>query len=176
MKKISVIICSVLMLMISVVPAFALISPQVDDLEYSVTVVDTTGGTDKYTFTSEIDEDGNQNVTIWAEIEDGYTFDYWDISGSYTTDDDLTDSEMNLVITSDITVTPHYLSDTEETTAAAGSSSTTATTATTTTTVTTDTSATSPKTGADDAVLYAVILLALAGCGAIVTKLVKASK
>ncbi len=157
MKKFMAVLFAVVLIAISCVPAFAVASP-IGTYEYHVTVIPTGGGDGSYEFTSSIDENGQQKVHITPVPNQGYTFDYWVIEGSYTTDDKLTDSEMDLVITSDITVTPYFKK---------------ASTGNTPGAVTTDKNPTAPKTGSSDLPVYTLIVLAAAVCGVSVFKLVK---
>ncbi|MEE0913098.1 MAG: hypothetical protein U0L76_00740 [Ruminococcus sp.] len=168
MKKLVSIMCAILMVVFATVPAFAaendVVSPVAttapDSLKYNVVVIPTEGGDGSYEFTTEIDENGEQGVKIIPKPNTGYTFDHWVIDGPYTTDNKLTDGEMNLVITGDITVTPYY---TKDGVVQQG-------------TVSKDNSQTSPKTGANDVLPYAVIMLSVLACGGAVAMLVKTNK
>lgn len=160
MKKIVSIMFAIMLIALSAVPAFAAVSPTAATYKYTVEVIPTEGGDGSYEFTSDIDEDGNQHVHITPKPNPGYEFDHWEIDGDYTTEDKLTDAEMDLVITGDITVTPYYSKD--------GSVQTG--------TVSKDTGSTSPKTGANDFVPYVVMMLSVLACGAAVTMLVKTNK
>ena len=85
-----------------------------------------------------------------------------DGSYEYKTDDKLTDPEMDLIITGDIDVTPYYKkSDTS---------------IVETGTVNRDVNKTSPQTGANDVLPYAVIMLSITACGAAVVMLVRTNK
>ncbi len=160
MKKIITVLIAVVMIALSVVPAFAVISPTAPDIEYVVIVIPTEGGDGSYEFTTEIDENGEQHVVIKPIPTPGYTFTHWEIEGPYTTDNKHTDEIMDLIITGDIIVTPYYEKD--------GVPATTP--------VDTDTSDKSPQTGSSDAVVYAVMLLSLVACSVAAVKLAKAKK
>lgn len=168
MKKLVSIMCAILMVVFATVPAFAanngvqspVATTATSSLEYTVIVIPTGGGDGSYEFTSDIDEDGNQNVHIVPKPNPGYTFDHWEIEGSYTTNDKLTDAEMDLVINGDIKVTPYYTKDGQIETG----------------TVNQDGSSTSPQTGANDVLPYAVIMLSVLACGTAVVMLVKTNK
>lgn len=113
MKKIVSVLFAILMVAFATIPAFAVESPvattaPATTFKYEVDVIPTEGGDGSYEFTTEIDENGEQGVKIIPKPNTGYTFDHWVIDGPYTTDNKLTDGEMNLVITGDITVTPYY--------------------------------------------------------------------
>ena len=160
MKKIITVLMAVVMIALSVVPTFAVISPAVPDLEYVVIVIPTEGGDGSYEFTTEIDENGEQHVVIKPLPNPGYAFSHWEIEGPYTTKDKLTTDILDLIITGDIKVTPYYTKD--------GVPATTP--------VDKDTSDKSPQTGSSDTVVYAVMLLSLAVCGVAAVKLAKAKK
>ena len=105
-----------------------------------------------------------QHVFIEPLPYDGYVFDHWEISGGpFRTDSKYTDPTMNIIISGDIVCIPYYRK--------ASSGGTTGPVATAT--AKKDDSATSPKTGASDVVPYAILVLSLAACGAVVFKLVK---
>lgn len=160
MKKIVSIMFAVMLVVLSAVPAFAVVSPTASTYKYVVEIIPTEGGDGSYEFTTEIDENGEQGVHLTPKPNPGYTFDHWVIEGEYTTNDKLTDGEIDIVITSDITATPYY---TKDGTVATG-------------TISKDTGSTSPKTGASDAVPYVVMMLSVLACGAAVTMLVKTGK
>ena len=161
MKKILSVVFAVMMLVLTAVPAMALVSPEAT-YKYNVVVIPTEGGDGSYEFTTEIDENGEQHVHIKPLPNPGYTFDHWEIDGPFTTEDKFTKSEMNLIITGDITVTPYYVKD--------GSSQVA------TGTVNKDESPKSPQTGSNDVLPYAVMALSVLACGAAVVMLVKTSK
>ncbi|MCH5296610.1 MAG: hypothetical protein J1E85_02955 [Ruminococcus sp.] len=166
MKKFVSCIMALMLVMFAAIPAFAatddIKSPE-GDLRYKVTVEQTTGGKGSYEFTSDINEKGEQGVSLTATAEPGYKFDHWVINGSYTTDGSLNDATLNIIITSDIVATPYFvkIDGTEPTQAG------------TTVAVQKDTSPSSPKTGRNDAPLYAIILFAVAACGVATVKFVK---
>ncbi len=160
MKKIMTALFVMLILMLSVVPAFAVDSPQATSFKYDVIVIPTEGGDGSYQFTTDIDENGNQHVVLTPIVKPGYEFDHWEIEGEYTTDGKLTDSRLELTIHSDIKVTP-YFRDAQSGTVATG-------------TVAVDHSGTSPQTGdMSNVIPYAIIILSIAACGVASLKLVK---
>lgn len=169
MKKLVSVICAIVMVVFATVPVFAandqVVSPVATTApdatyKYIVTVIPTEGGDGTYEFTTDIDENGEQGVHIVPVPNIGYTFDHWVIDGPYTTEDKLTNGEMDLVITGDITVTPYYTKDGQVQTG----------------TVNQDNSNTSPKTGASDVLPYVVIMLSVIACGAAVVMLVRTNK
>lgn len=158
MKKIITIAVAVLMVVMSVMPAFAAISPQSTTKRYEVIIIPSDFGDPEYEFTTDIDTDGNQHVHIKPNPKPGYTFDHWEIDGEYVPVGELTDEDLDLIISGDITVTPHYIkTDTSEPV---------------TGTINVDNSGTSPQTGSNSALPYVIVFLSLAACGAIVVKLV----
>lgn len=159
MKKISAILFAVIILVFSVVPAFAAESPQASSLKYGLIIIPTEGGDGSYEFESGVDENGYQAVVIRPIPKPNYEFDHWDIKGAYTTNGKLTDAELRLNIRGDITVTPYF--NNQKGTVATG-------------TVNVDHSGTSPQTGkADMALPVAIIVLSVAACAAATLKLVK---
>lgn len=160
MKKFLAVLFAVVLVAMSCVPAFAVVSP-VGTYEYEVTVIPTGGGDGSYEFTTSIDENGEQHVQIKPIPNPGYTFDHWVIDGPYRTEHKLTDAEMDLIITGDITVTPYYVKDSTGETPGA---------------VSTDKSPTSPVTGSSDMPVYTIVILAVAVCGVSVVKLAKSKK
>lgn len=171
MKKIVSVLFAILMVVFATIPAFAaedsVESPvattaPATTFKYEVDVIPSEGGDGSYEFTTDIDEDGEQHVHIIPKPNPGYTFDHWEIDGSYKTDNKLTDSEMDLIISGDIKVTPYYKKS--------GSSTVE------TGTVNRDVNKTSPQTGANDVLPYAIIMLSIAACGASVVMLVRTNK
>lgn len=160
MKKIVSIVFAIMLIALSVVPAFAAVSPTAPTYKYTVEIIPTEGGDGSYEFTSSIDENGNQNVHITPKPNPGYKFDHWVIEGEYTTNDKLTDADMDLVITSDIKATPYFTKDGQVATG----------------TVNKDTGSTSPQTGANDFVPYIVMMSSVLACGVAVMLLCKTSK
>lgn len=171
MKKIVSVLFAILMVAFAAIPALAaedsVESPvattaPATTFKYEVDVIPSEGGDGSYEFTTDIDEDGNQHVHIIPKPNPGYTFDHWEIEGSYKTENKLTDSEMDLIISGDIKVTPYYKK--------AGSSTVE------TGTVNRDVNKTSPQTGTNDVLPYAIIMLSIAACGASVVMLVRTNK
>lgn len=164
MKKVIAVMFAAIVMLFSVVPAFAAVSPQPSTFKYKVEIIPTEGGDGDYKFTTGIDEKGEQHVFIEPIPYDGYTFDHWEITGGpFRTDSKYTDANMNIIISGDIVCTPYYRK--------ASSGGTTGPVATAT--AKKDNSTTSPKTGASDVVPYVVLVLSLAACSAAVVKLVK---
>ena len=161
MKKIVSLAVVALLMLVSMVPAFAADSPQAT-IVYKVVVVQTEGGTGSYEFTTDIDENGVQGVALKAVAESGYTFTHWEIEGPYTTQGKLEDANLNVNITGDITATPYFVKDGQETTGQQ-------------TTIKTDDSNKSPQTGSFNATPYVVVTLSLVAA-VVAYKVVKTSK
>lgn len=164
MKKVIAVMFAAIVMLFSVVPAFAAVSPEPSTFKYKVEIIPTEGGDGDYKFTTGIDKNGEQHVFIEPLPYDGYTFDHWEISGGpFRTDSKYTDANMDIIISGDLVCTPYYRK--------ASSGGTTGPVATAT--AKKDNSTTSPKTGASDVVPYVVLVLSLAACSAAVVKLVK---
>lgn len=164
MKKIIAVMFAAIVMLFSVVPAFAAVSPEPSTFKYKVEIIPTEGGDGDYKFTTGIDKNGEQHVFIEPIPYDGYTFDHWEITGGpFRTDSKYTDANMNIIISGDLVCTPYYRK--------ASNGGTTGPVATAT--AKKDNSTTSPKTGASDVVPYVVLVLSLAACSAAVVKLVK---
>lgn len=162
MKKLVSIMFAVMLIALSVVPAFAVDSPDASTKVYTVVVDKTTGGGGTYEFTSGIDKDGNQHVHLTPIPNQGYTFDHWEIEGPYTPGEKLENGDYCIIITGDVVATPYYKANTPQPSGA-----------TEPVTIHTDDKPVSPKTGANDAMLYVVIALAVVACGFASFKLVK---
>ncbi len=158
MKKVVSLALALVLMLAASIPVFAAPSPT-GTYTYVVVVIPTTGGSGDYEFTTGIDEDGNQNVHLTPKPKSGYSFDHWVIDGPYRTDQPLTDGNLDIIITGDITVTPYYTINGESPTQA----------------VTTDTSDKSPQTGPSSAMPYVIIGLSLIAVAVSVT-IVKSKK
>lgn len=164
MKKVIAVMFAAIVMLFSVVPAFAAVSPEPSTFKYKVEIIPTEGGDGDYKFTTGIDKNGEQHVFIEPIPYDGYTFDHWEITGGpFRTDSKYTDANMDIIISGDLVCTPYYRK--------ASNGGTTGPVATAT--AKKDNSTTSPKTGASDVVPYVVLVLSLAACSAAVVKLVK---
>jgi len=105
MKKFCAILMAVVLMIFTMIPAFAAISPQ-PGLEYDVIIENTEGG--KGSYTSEILEN-KKYVTLIATSKDGYKFSHWIIDGKYVIiDGSLNDPEFNIQINSDIVAKPIF--------------------------------------------------------------------
>ena len=105
MKKFCAILMAVVLMIFTMVPAFAAISPK-PGLEYDVIIENTEGG--KGSYTSEILEN-KKYVTLIADAKDGYKFSHWIIDGKYVIiEGTLSDPEFNIQINSDIVAKPIF--------------------------------------------------------------------
>lgn len=105
MKKICAIALAVVMMIFTVVPAFAAISPSAS-IEYDVVIENTEGG--KGSYTTEILED-KKTAILTATPKDGYEFAYWVIDGKYTIiSGNLKSAVLTVILGSDIVATPHF--------------------------------------------------------------------
>lgn len=164
MKRIFAVAVAALILVFSVVPAFAAKgnpSPT-KPKEYNVVIHNQNGGT--ATYTTEVDEDG-KHVTIVAHPKNGYEFTGWKINGKYVLElGDLTDEEITILLGSDVEIYPQYRK--------IGTSSTTSGS------ISINSDTTSPKTS-DNSQLYffiAFIVMFVAVMGALGIKLAKGKK
>lgn len=108
MKKICAIVLAVVLMVFTVVPAFASISP-IPPVEYDVVIENTEGG--KGSYTTELLEDKKHAILV-AHPKDGYKFSHWVIEGDYTIiDGSLTSEQITVLLNSDIVATPHFVSD-----------------------------------------------------------------
>lgn len=110
MKKILAVTAAVLLIALSVIPAFAanIDSPTAPHGNYQITIVPGPGGGGDYDFVTGVDDDGNQTVHVIAKPNDGYTFTGWTIEGDYKTNGKLTDAELDLIVHGDIKLIPNY--------------------------------------------------------------------
>ena len=167
MKKLLTVAIAVLVLALSVVPAFAVESPTAKPTSYVITFVDDDGVHGTATYETQIGEDGTQKVTISANVDSGYDFTGWVIEGSYTTNGTLDGNPLGLTISSDLTVYTHgKKTGTTDATDATGS------TKATTPGKKTDDGSKSPQTGSQDTMVYIVLGLSVAAlmAGVIVAK------
>lgn len=111
MKKVISILAAVLIISLSVIPAFAesVESPSPTKANYNVVVIPTDGGTATYTYDTEVKDDGTQTVTIHAVPDEGYEFVRWDIEGATPRGGTPEDPDLTFLIGADITVTPHFV-------------------------------------------------------------------
>lgn len=155
MKKTLAILVAILLVALSITPAFAesVDSPRPTKANYQITIVPGSGGGGNYDFdfVTPVDDNGKQTVHFIAKPDDGYEFKGWTFEGDYTTIGNLTDLEIDLIVSGDIKATPVFAKKGETTPT------------TPATPAKTDTSTKSPKTGANDYVFAGIALLAVMG-------------
>lgn len=111
MKRILAILVAVLIIAVSAIPVFAadVKSPKATVANYQITIIPGSGGgTYDFTYKTPVDDDGNQTVHFTAKPDDGYKFTGWTFDGNYTPLGNLTDTELDLIITGDIKATPNF--------------------------------------------------------------------
>lgn len=146
MKKALSLLIAAVIIALSAMPAFALISPTASK-EYKIVVHNNEGGTGKYT--TKIDKDG-KHATITAHPKNGYKFSKWIIKGKYEIDEgDLNSKTLRILLKSNVVATPVFTKIGSKSTTSHG------------TTVSINSSPTSPKTG-DNTMLYVIGLSSLA--------------
>lgn len=159
MKKVISIAVAVLLIALSVMPAFAesVTSPKATTANYVIYIdEDAEGGKVVYDFETSVGEDGKQTVVIHGVPNEGYEFSSWTIDGDYVPSGSLSDADLELVIAGDIKVHPVFVKAGEPATKAPDQPKQT------------DDSSKSPKTGTDTAVPYVVVTLAVAALAAVV--------
>ncbi len=146
MKKALSLLIAAVIIALSAMPAFALISPTASK-EYKIVVHNNEGGTGKYT--TKIDKDG-KHATITAHPKNGYKFSKWIIKGKYEIDEgDLNSKTLRILLKGNVVATPVFTKIGSKSTTSHG------------TTVSINSSPTSPKTG-DNTMLYVIGLSSLA--------------
>ena len=107
MKKVMAIAIAVVLVALSALPAFAatIESPSPTRAYYIIITDDEIdGGKVVADYETEVGEDGKQTGIITGIPDDGYEFERWEIDGDYVPLGDLTDSKLELIISSDIRV------------------------------------------------------------------------
>lgn len=185
MKKVISILAAVLIISLSVMPAFAesVESPSPTKGNYNVTIVEVPdeGGSASFTYDTPIRDDGYQTITLSAVPEDDYEFAGWTISGeggnggtasikpallavfggANPSDSDLKSAELTIDINHDIVATAKFQKKDGSTPSKDDSKKTI------------DDGSKSPQTGANDVVTFAilsVIALALVSTVVVVKK------
>lgn len=158
MKKALSVVVAVLLIALSVMPAFAesVTSPKATTANYIITIDDAEGGTVVYSYKTEVDENGRQTVEISAVPAEGYEFSKWIIDGVYLSSDELTKADLELIISTDVKLHPVFQKTGQSATGVPGEKKQ-------------DDSSKSPKTGeAGTAVPYVVLSLAVIALGAVI--------
>lgn len=113
MKRTLAILVAVLVIALSAIPAFAAendyLSPKATVANYQITIIPGGGGgTYDFTYKTPVDDDGKQTVHFVAKPDDGFEFTGWTFDGNYTPLGNLTDAELDVIVSSDIKATPNF--------------------------------------------------------------------
>ena len=164
MKKVlSIAIAAVMLIAVSVLPAFAdsINSPGSTKANYVIHIIgDDEGGHVVMDYKTDVDESGKQTVVITGIPDAGYEFTKWIIDGDFVPQGDLTDASLELIISSDITAQPVF------TKIQSGTDATTATKSDEPKNI--DYGNKSPKTGSSDGAVVAILIVAVLALGAVV--------
>lgn len=184
-KKIASLLVALILVAFSCVTVFAEEVPSptgVESIKISI-LSSAEGGSATYEFKSDYNAGpkGGTLVKFTSKANDGYTFSEWQFTGDYTVySGSLNDPTLEIEAFSDITATPMFTKNPEETTTpgseettAPGSNETTATAATvegTSAVVSVNSGKTSPQTGSNTYVTIAMFAVLAAAAGVIVVK------
>ncbi len=110
MKKVIAILAAVLLVSLSVMPAFAatVYSPEPTRANYNVVVNVVDGGSGTYTIIKVVDDNGDETIQLSAITNDGYEFTGWTVEGDAT--GDLSDPNATFVVKGDVVFTPNFKS------------------------------------------------------------------
>ncbi len=109
MKKTLAILVAVLLIALSVTPAFAVVSPKPTMGNYQITIIPGSGGGSyDFSYKTPVGDDGSQTVHFSAKPDEGYRFVGWTFEGDYTALGNLTDAELDLLIRGDIKAYPKF--------------------------------------------------------------------
>lgn len=111
MKKVIAILAAVILVSLSVMPAFAATvnSPEPTRANYNVVINVVEGGSGTYTVIKNVDENGEETIQLSAITNDGYEFTGWTLVAGDATGD-LSDPNATFVIKSDVEFTPNFKS------------------------------------------------------------------
>ena len=113
MKRTLAIFVAVLVIALSAIPAFAAEvdykSPVPTIANYQITIIPgPEGGSYDFEYKTPVDDDGNQTVHFHAKPDEGYEFTGWTFEGNYTPLGNLTDTELDVIVSGDIKATPNF--------------------------------------------------------------------
>ena len=113
MKRTLAILVAVLVIALSAIPAFAAendyLSPKATVANYQITIIPGGGGgTYDFTYKTPVGYDGKQTVHFVAKPDDGFEFTGWTFDGNYTLLGNLTDAELDVIVSGDIKATPNF--------------------------------------------------------------------
>ena len=152
MKKTFAILIAVLLIAVSVMPAFAVDSPKPTTANYQITIIPGDGGGEfNFEYKTPVNDDGTQTVHFSADPDDGYEFAGWTFEGDYTLLGDPSNPEIDVIARGDIKAYPKFVK--------IGSKDK----GTDKTPEKVDTSSKSPKTGSADYVYAGIAFVALIG-------------
>lgn len=152
MKKTFAILIAVLLIAVSVMPAFAVDSPTPTTANYQITIIPGDGGGEfNFEYKTPVNDDGTQTVHFSADPDDGYEFAGWTFEGDYTLLGDPSNPEIDVIARGDIKAYPKFVK--------IGSKDK----GTDKTPEKVDTSSKSPKTGSADYVYAGIAFVALIG-------------
>ena len=76
---------------------------------YQITIIPgPEGGSYDFEYKTPVDDDGNQTVHFHAKPDEGYEFTGWTFEGNYTPLGNLTDTELDVIVSGDIKATPNF--------------------------------------------------------------------
>ena len=155
MKKTFAILIAVLLIAVSVMPAFAVDSPKPTTANYQITIIPGDGGgTFNFEYKTPVNDDGTQTVHFSADPDDGYKFAGWTFEGDYTLLGDPSNPEIDVIAKGDIKAYPKFVKAGDKNKSDNGTDKTPDKV---------DTSSKSPKTGSADYVYAGIALIALMG-------------
>ena len=155
MKKTFAILIAVLLIAVSVMPAFAVDSPKPTTANYQIVIIPGDGGGDfNFDYKTPVDDNGNQTVHFSANPDDGYEFAGWTFEGDYTLLGDPSNPEIDVIAKGDIKAYPKFVKIGDKETGDKGTDKTPEKV---------DTSSKSPKTGSADYVYAGIAFVALIG-------------
>ena len=110
MKKTITIMIAVLLIALSVTPAFAVDSPKPTTANYQITIIPGDGGGEfNFDYKTPVDDDGNQTVHFSAKPDEGYEFAGWTFEGNYTLLGDSSNPEIDVIARGDIKAYPKFV-------------------------------------------------------------------
>ncbi|MBQ1507767.1 MAG: hypothetical protein IIZ36_05030 [Ruminococcus sp.] len=194
MKKVLTVLAAILMLAISVFPAFAeeVRSPEATKASYKIVVQKPEGGRGyrvNYEIKSGIKENGRQTVRFYVDLDEGSEFESWTIEGDYDPDPnlDLTKPDIEIEVFGDVNAVPNVkvpgtepitaqetteivVRPSEAATTKPASSSSGSGSSSSSSSVSKDKGSTSPQTGSSNTVAYIVLFASAAICCTAVVK------
>ena len=112
MKKVLAILAAVIIIVVSVVPAFAesVDSPTPTKANYQITIIPGDGGGEfNFEYKTPVNDDGTQTVHFSANPDDGYEFAGWTFEGDYTLLGDPSNPEIDVLTKGDIKAYPKFV-------------------------------------------------------------------